>query len=324
MALKPFWIVVTVALLAAALRLRSLGRVLRGFLGVLAIIALLFGIGVIHPPSIEQIVKDIGSSLGNWSYALVGVNAFLETGAFLGFIAPGETVVLFGGVLAGEGTIDLPTLIVVTWLSAMAGDLTSYMIGRRRGRAFLLHHGARVKVGEPQVQFVEGFFSRHGKLTILLGRWVGVVRPLVPFLAGSSRMPFWQFLMIDVIATAAWAAGLCVLGSIFWHNFDDLVSLVGQALFALGTLIVIGVALAVGANARRDPDRRARVDAWIEAQRAERPFVGRPTAAAWALMARIEPHLPGARQARAADATATVPAGATDQAVDPEPEHTHR
>ena len=125
--------------------------------------------GVIHPPSIEELVKQIGSRLGQWTYLLVGVNAFLETGAFLGFIAPGETVVLFGGVLAGEGTIDLTTLIIVTWVSAMAGDLSAYVIGRRVGRDFLIRHGERVKVGEPQVQFVEGFFTRHGRATVLLG-----------------------------------------------------------------------------------------------------------------------------------------------------------
>ncbi|MEH3053208.1 MAG: DedA family protein [Patulibacter minatonensis] len=303
MALKPLWILIAVALLGAAYRLRGSGRLLRGFLVLLSVPALLVGVGVVHPPSVEEIVTQVGSSLGDWTYLLVGANAFLETGAFLGFIAPGETMVLFGGVLAGEGTIDLVTLIFVTWACAFAGDLAAYGIGRRYGRDFLLRHGARVKVGEPQVQFVEGFFSRHGRLTIFLGRWVGVVRPLVPFLAGSSRMRFWQFAIIDVVAAGAWAAGLCVVGSIFWHNFDELVSVVGRALFIVGTLIVLVVALAVGVHARRSPRRRARVDAWIEEQ-SDRPLVARPAAALWGLMTRIEPHLPGAER----DTTAAEPA----------------
>ena len=316
MAVKPFWIVVAVALLGAALRLRSIGRFVRGLLFVLAVLAVLFGVGVIHPPSIEEIVKQIGSSLGNWTYVLVGVNAFLETGAFLGFIAPGETMVLFGGVLAGEGTIDLVTLIAVVWLSAMAGDISAYLVGRRYGRGFLLKHGARVKVGEPQVQFVESVFARRGLLTIVLGRWVGVVRPLVPFLAGSSRMAFWQFLAIDLVATLLWSAGLCIVGSIFWHNFDQLVSLVGRALFILGLLIAFGVALAIGASARRDPERRERIDAWIAQQREERPVIGRSASVVWGFMTRVEPHLPGAGEAPPADATATVPAGPADGPVD--------
>ncbi|MFT4035620.1 MAG: DedA family protein [Patulibacter sp.] len=305
MAVKPLWIVVAAALAVAVVKLRSSGWLLRGVLAVLTILAALMGAGVLHPPSIEELVTQIGGHLGKWTYLLVGVNAFLETGAFLGFVAPGETVVLFGGVLAGAGTIDLVTLILVTWISAMAGDLSAYAIGRRYGRAFLVRHGARVKVGEPQVAFVEGFFTRHGKLTILLGRWVGVVRPLVPFLAGSSRMRFWEFLVFDLVATAAWASGLAVLGSIFWQNFDQLVSLVGRALFIVGTLIVVGVFVAVAVNARRDPGRRDHVDRWI-AQQQERPLVARPAAALWALIARIEPRLPGRSHSRAAAADGTV------------------
>ncbi|MBO9531635.1 MAG: DedA family protein [Solirubrobacteraceae bacterium] len=306
MALKPFWILVTAVLLAAALRLRSIGRLTRGFLLVLVVIAALFAVNVIHPPSIEELVQQIGSRLGNWTYLLVGVNAFLETGAFLGFIAPGETMVLFGGVLAGEGTIDLATLIAVVWFSAMAGDVSAYVIGRRAGRGFLIRHGQRIKVGEAQIQFVEGFFTRHGRATVLLGRWVGVVRPLVPFLAGSSRMRFAEFIVIDIVATAAWAAGLCIVGSIFWHNFNELVSLVGRALFILGVLIVVIVALVVGTNARRDPERRRKVNAWIAEQQEEHPLVAKPALALWVLMARIEPHLPGAGKARATEETDTV------------------
>jgi membrane protein DedA with SNARE-associated domain len=308
MAVKPLWIAIAAGLLGAGAKLASVGVLLRVFLGLLSIGAALFGFGVVHPPSIEEIVKGIGSSLGQWTYLLVGVNAFLETGAFLGFIAPGETVVLFGGVLAGEGTIDLRTLILVTWLSAMAGDVSAYAIGRRYGRDFLLRHGQRVKVGEPQVQFVEGFFTRHGRLTILLGRWVGVVRPLVPFLAGSSRMRFWEFLVIDLIATLAWAAGLCIVGSIFWHNFDQLVTLVGRALFIVGLLIATVVVVAAGTNARRDPRKHDRVEWWLERQRDERAWLGRPATALWALIGRIEPRLPGAQRARTAAATATVSA----------------
>ncbi len=306
MAVKPLWIIIATGLLGAGAKLAAAGPLLRIFLGLLAVAAALFGVGVINPPSIEEIVQQVGSSLGDWTYLLVGVNAFLETGAFLGFIAPGETMVLFGGVLAGEGTIDLRTLILVTWLSAMAGDISAYVIGRRYGRDFLLRHGARVKVGEPQVAFVEGFFSRHGRATILLGRWVGVVRPLVPFLAGSSRMRFLEFLVIDIIATLAWAALLCVLGSIFWHNFEELVTLVGRALFIVGTIIAIAVGLAFGVNARRDARKHARVDRWIGRQQSEHPVVGKPAAALWALIARIEPRLPGAHRGTPAASTGTV------------------
>ena len=86
-------------------------------------------------------IEDIAEALGPWTYALVGVMAFLETGAFVGLVAPGETVVIAGGVIAGQGEIDLLPLIGLVWVCAVLGDTTSFYIGRRLGRAFLERTG---------------------------------------------------------------------------------------------------------------------------------------------------------------------------------------
>ncbi len=304
--MKPFWLVLALALLFASWRAKALGRVGRGAAFAAAVVFLLFGTSVIALPSIESIVDEIGGRLGAWTYLLVGVNAFLETGAFLGFIAPGETMVLFGGVLAGAGTIELIPLIAVVWVSSMLGDLSAYVIGRRYGRGFLLTHGARVKIGEPQVQFVERFFERHGDLTVLIGRWIGVVRPLVPFLAGSSRLPFVRFAAVDIVATFIWSVGLCVLGSVFWQNFDQVVSLVSRTLFVLATVIVGSAVVGLAVGTRRSHRRSEAVERWIEAQQREHPVIGRPASALWGAVTRLEPRFPGRRARRepaAEDAT---------------------
>lgn len=304
--MKPFWLILSIALLGLAVRWRSIGRAGRAVALLLGVLALLVGASVIQLPSIETVVKEIGGRLGPWTYLLVGVNAFLETGAFLGFVAPGETMVLFGGVLAGEGTIDLVPLIAVVWVSAMLGDITSYVIGRRLGRDFLLRHGARVKIGEPQVQFVERFFDRHGDLTVLFGRWVGVVRPLVPFLAGSSRVPFARFAAVDVVSTFVWSAALCILGSVFWQNFEQLTSLVGRTLFGLGTVILVVGAVGLAIATRRSERRSSKVEEWLGEQRDERPVVGRPATAVWGLATRVEPRFPGRKAQRAAPGEAAT------------------
>ena len=72
--------------------------------------------------------------------------AFLETGAFVGLVAPGETVVIAGGVIAGQGEIALIPLIGLVWICAVLGDTTSFYIGRRLGRGFLESHGPRVEI----------------------------------------------------------------------------------------------------------------------------------------------------------------------------------
>ena len=112
--------------------------------------------------------------------------AFLETGAFVGLVAPGETVVIAGGVIAGEGEISLLPLIGLVWVCAVLGDSTSFYIGRRLGRG--VPRASRPAGGDhdERLEQVEGYFDRHGGKTILIGRFIGLVRALAPFIAGSS------------------------------------------------------------------------------------------------------------------------------------------
>src|SRR4029078_12522623 len=96
----------------------------------------------------DELLIDIGERLGKCTYVLVGVLAFLETGAFIGLLAPGETALLLGGLVAGQGQGDLLTMIAVVWSCAVAGDLTSFYLGRRLGRTFMVKHGAKVQITE--------------------------------------------------------------------------------------------------------------------------------------------------------------------------------
>jgi len=113
-------------------------------------------------PDPKKAIVDIAHALGPWTYALVGVFVFLETGAFVGLIAPGETVVMAGGVIAGQGEIQLLPLIGVVWACAVVGDSTSFFIGRRLGRRFLERHGSKVNITPQRLEQVEGYFQRHG------------------------------------------------------------------------------------------------------------------------------------------------------------------
>ena len=87
---------------------------------------------------LQGLLEDVSNTLGAWTYLLVGVFAFAETGAFVGLVVPGETVMLLGGAVAGQGAIDIYLLIAIAWFSAWAGDTTSFFIGRRLGREFVI------------------------------------------------------------------------------------------------------------------------------------------------------------------------------------------
>ena len=246
-------------------------------LAVIAI-AVLIGVGVIHLPNFEKLLEDAGQALGRWTYLAVGLLAFLETGAFLGFIAPGETAVIVGGLVAGQGQISLLALIAIVWACCLAGDAVSYELGRHKGRAWLLKYGARLQVTEGRLDQVEKLLNSHGAVMIIVGRFLGFVRPLMPFIAGASRMPFRRFFPYDVLAAGAWSITFCTLGFLFWRSIDQLTTYVSRGLFAFGTLVVVIGGIVALIHLRRSPEARAKVREWID-ERADRP--------GWSILARI-------------------------------------
>jgi membrane protein DedA with SNARE-associated domain/membrane-associated phospholipid phosphatase len=203
-------------------------------------------------PDPKTVIEDIARALGAWTYAVVGVMAFLETGAFVGFVAPGETVVMAGGVVAGQGTIQLLPLIGVVWACAVLGDTTSFYIGRRLGRRFLERHGPRFKITEERLRQVESYFERHGGKTILIGRFIGLVRALAPFIAGSSGLPYRRFIPYSIVGCGLWSSLFCTLGYVFWRSFDQVANLVGQALFGFAVTVAVIVGGVVAYRRRRE------------------------------------------------------------------------
>ena len=238
----------------------------RGFLALGALVAVgagLIGFGVVELPNVEQLIEDAGQALGKWTYLVVGVLAFLETGAFIGLVAPGETTVIVGGLVAGQGEISLLLLIAIVWTCAVLGDLTSYTLGRRLGRDFMVRHGARVKITEERLEQVEAFFERRGGMTILIGRFIGLVRAIAPFIAGASRMPLRKFLPYDVLGAGLWATTFCVLGYVFWRSFDQLTAWVSRGLFAFGLVVALIVGIVFVVRLQRSPELR-RADGGVD------------------------------------------------------------
>ena len=244
---------------------------------VVVIAALLaYGAGLVELPNVETLIEDAGGTLGDWTYLLVGVMTFLETGAFLSFVAPGEFTILFGGLVAGQGEISVVVLIGIVWFCAVAGDTTSFYIGRRLGRNFLIKHGERVKITDERLQQVERFYEKHGGVTVFIGRFVGVLRALGPFIAGASKMPYRRFLPYDVLGGGLWGSGLVLLGYIFWRSFDKLKTIVGQGFIALGVAIGAAVGIVWAIRFFRVPENRAKASAWLDEQERKpfaRPFV---------------------------------------------------
>ena len=228
-------------------------------------------------PNPEKVIEDIAQTLGPWTYALVGVLAFLETGAFVGLIAPGEFTVIVGGVVAGQGEISIVALIGLTWRCCVLGDTASFFLGKRLGRAFLVKHGPKVRIDEETLKKVESYFDRHGGKTVLIGRFIGLVRAVAPFVAGSSGMRYRQFLPFSVLGTGLWATTFCLLGFFFYRSFEKVANVAGQVTLVFGTLVAIIVGCVWAYRRLREEEQRRAFMAWLDRQ-GRRPLL-RPVAA---------------------------------------------
>jgi membrane protein DedA with SNARE-associated domain len=202
--------------------------------------------GTVEMPNLERLLTDLSETLGTWTYALVGGLAFLETGAFVGLVAPGETAIVLGGVVAAQGQISLPAVLAVAWAGAALGDFASLELGRRLGRRFLLARGPSLGVTAARLERVERFYDRHGAKAILIGRFIGLVRAVSPFLAGASGLRKRAFLPWSILGTAVWATAYTLVGYAFHRSFASAAHALTYG--ALGLAVVAAVVLAVRAH----------------------------------------------------------------------------
>jgi membrane-associated protein len=164
--------------------------------------------GLLDPKSL---IDDVG---------LLGVFAivFAESGMLVGFFLPGDSLLFTAGFLAsGPSSVDdalhlpLGWLLVGTFIAAVAGDQVGYVIGRRAGPAIFTRPDSRFFKQE-NVDKAHGFFERYGAKTIVLARFVPVVRTFAPVVAGVSNMQYRTFVTFNVVGGLLWAIGVTLLG----------------------------------------------------------------------------------------------------------------
>ena len=161
------------------------------------------GPGVLDP-------ANLLSSLG-----LLGVLAgvFAETGLLVGFFLPGDSLLFTAGLFAARPAPFAPLwlLLVLVPVAAIVGDQVGYLIGKRAGQALFQRADSRM-FKRSYVERSHGFFERYGARTILLARFVPVVRTFAPVVAGASGMPYRTFLAYNVVGGVIWGVGVTTLG----------------------------------------------------------------------------------------------------------------
>lgn len=219
---------------------------------------------------LQVILDDIAGTLGEWTYLIVSIMAFLETGAFVGLVAPGETFVVLAGAVAGQGKTNVVLTVGLVWFSAFAGDTASFILGRRLGRGFVLEHGERIRISRERFAQVEEYFDKHGGKTILIGRFIGLVRALAPFIAGSSGMRYPAMAPYSVLGTGLWATFFTLLGYFASRNLEAVFAATEQGLLAFGVLVVGVVATIWVVRRLRVEENRERLQTRMEDNRVGR------------------------------------------------------
>lgn len=172
------------------------------------------------------------------SLLLIGLIIFGESGMFIGFFFPGDTLLLTAGVFAGQGKLWLPGILMVVSVAAILGDNTGYHIGRRFGRR-LFRKPDSLFFRQEYVQQAEAFYEKYGSKTMLFAHFLPVIRTFAPVVAGIGRMEYVKFMIFDAIGDIAWAVIVTLIGYKFGAkipNVDHYVLLAVAAVivFTLG------------------------------------------------------------------------------------------
>ncbi len=183
-------------------------------------------------------------------YAIVGLIVFAEDALFVGFVLPGETLAILGGVTASLGHTSLAVVIGVVVLAAIVGDSVGYEIGRLIGPRILGHRAFDKR--RKRLEDAQGFLRRRGGAAIFLGRWTAFFRAVMPALAGASRMPYRSFLPWNALGGIAWGTTVVVAGYLAGASYHRMEHLIGRGAAIVVATIVLGALIVWHFRRRRE------------------------------------------------------------------------
>ena len=160
---------------------------------------------------------------------------FAETGLLVGFILPGDSLLVTAGILAAAGTLSLPLVITVSVAAAIIGDSVGYELGARVGPRLFRRPKSRL-FNPKNVERAQTYFDRYGARTLVLARFIPVVRTFAPPVAGVAKMPYRRFLTFNALGGALWGAGVPTAA----YFLGQLIPNLDRYL-----LVVIGVVIAI-------------------------------------------------------------------------------
>ena len=146
---------------------------------------------------------------------------FAESGLLVGFFLPGDSLLFTAGLLASRGTLNLPLIMVGCAVAAIAGDQVGYLIGRRAGPAVFKRPESRF-FHQKNVERARAYFDKNGPRTIILARFVPVVRTFAPVVAGVGQMDYRKFVTYNIVGGVLWGSGVTAAGYALGEAIPDI------------------------------------------------------------------------------------------------------
>jgi len=166
---------------------------------------------VVH---LDQHLRALAQNYGGWVYAVIFLIVFLETGLVVTPFLPGDSLLFVAGTLAAAGELHVHGLVALLILAAIMGDSVNYGVGRFLGpRVFRFEDSRFFK--RAYVERTHAFFEKHGGKTIIIARFVPIIRTYAPFVAGIGAMSYRQFLLFNVTGAILWVTSLTYAGYFF-------------------------------------------------------------------------------------------------------------
>ena len=183
--------------------------------------------------ALDQSVAQLAAQYGNWIYALLFLIIFAETGLVVFPFLPGDSILFISGTVVATAGLDIHVLVLVLTAAAILGDTVNYSVGHYIGPRIFDRPDSRWFKQE-HLRRTQRFYDKYGGVTIIIGRFVPIIRTFAPFLAGVAGMRYRRFLSFNVVGAIAWIASLTYAGYIFGN-----IPWVKQNL----TLIVFGIVI---------------------------------------------------------------------------------
>lgn len=178
---------------------------------------------------------DIPALIRTVGYVGLAFIIFAETGLFFGFFLPGDSLLVSAGLFAATGQLNIALLLVILVPAAIIGDAVGYTFGARVGKS-LYNRKSSMLFRREHLEAAKAFYDKHGGKTIVLARFVPVIRTFAPIVAGAAEMPYHTFFMFNALGGALWVGGMLLLGFFLGSVIPDIEK---------NVLIVVAIVVAI-------------------------------------------------------------------------------